>query len=584
MSDNAKTSVLSVGRRETSRRTLEREGVDVLVIGGGVVGAGAALDATTRGLSVAVLEARDWASGTSSRSSKLVHGGIRYLEQLDFKLVREALRERGRLLTTVAPHLVTPVPFLYPLKTRVIERAYVGAGMTLYDMLSGTKSGVARHRHLSAAGLRREMPGLIDGGFVGGLCYFDAQVDDARLVVTLVRTAAENGALAMNHASVVDVDTVPSGDKGYRVTIRDHETNDEFTTFARHIVNATGVWTEESQALIDADPGFTVTMSKGIHLVVARDRIPLDLGLLLRTERSVLFVIPWGGFWLVGTTDTPWTFDKANPAATSTDIDYLLEHVNTVLETPLTYDDILGVWSGLRPLVAGTASSTTTLSREHVVGTPRPGVAFIGGGKLTTYRVMADDVVTAALSSAGTKAARSATANLPLLGAVGFENAADATRESLRSRGLPTDLADRLVNRYGSMAPDVVALVDGNPQWKELLPGSTNVHGFEIAYAVLAEDARHLDDVVVRRTRMAMEQFDSGRAALDTIADIMANLLGWKGEQRSAEIERYLTHLQLEEDALSFATDREADAVLRTAPSVEVTPKRKRRRDENSRA
>ena len=562
------TSALSPQRRATTRRSLEVQQVDVLVIGGGVVGAGAALDAASRGLSVAIVEAQDWASGTSSRSSKLVHGGIRYLEQLDLTLVREALHERGRLLNDLAPHLVKPVPFLYPLQKRVIERAYVGAGMTLYDLLSGRNSGVPRHRHLSAADLRKEMPGLAPQRFVGGLSYYDAQVDDARLVLTLVRTAAQQGALALSRASVVRVLPDRTTEGGSAITIRDEETGDLFTTRACHVVSATGVWTKESEALIGDTSGLTVTMSKGVHFLVPRDRIELDLGLLLRTEKSVLFVIPWGRHWIVGTTDTPWELDKVHPAATSADVDYILERVNDVLETPLTRGDIVGVYSGLRPLVAGSASSTTKLSREHVVGTPRPGVAVIAGGKLTTYRVMAEDVVSAVLRSTGTKAPTSSTDNLPLLGAEGYAYAASETRDALRLRDLDVTLDGRLVDRYGSLAPEVVGLVDADASLSSVLPGTTDVLRAEVAYAVLYEDARHIEDVLVRRARLSIGLPDSGLEASEAVADTMAGLLGWTDDQRAAEISHYRTLVELEREASALPDDAVADEVLRTAPGA----------------
>ncbi|MER6529366.1 glycerol-3-phosphate dehydrogenase/oxidase [Streptomyces sp. NPDC001508] len=560
-------SALSPARRAEALRKLENETIDVLVIGGGVVGAGAALDAASRGLSVAVVEARDWASGTSSRSSKLVHGGIRYLEQMEFKLVREALLERGRLMRTLAPHLVKPVQLLYPL-TGLFERFYVGAGMTLYDFLSGRRRGVPRHRHLNPAELRQEMPGLTANRFSGGLTYYDAQVDDARLVLTLVRTAVEQGALAINRATVTEVQPAEAaGEPVERVRLRDEETGGVVTARARHVVNATGVWTDDTQAVLGAPAGLSVAMSKGVHIVVRRDRIPLGLGVLLRTEKSVLFVIPWDEHWIIGTTDTPWALDRANPAPTGADVDYLLEHVNAVLEDPLTHDDIVGVYAGLRPLVAGKASATTKLSREHVVGLPRPGVAVIAGGKLTTYRVMAQDVVDAVLASRGARVPPSRTARLPLLGAVGYGQAREACRRALRERGLQPKPADRLVDRYGDLATDVVALVDGDSRLGGIVPGTSDVLFAELAYAAREEDARHLEDVLVRRTRLTIELPDAGLAALEQIAEVVGDSLGWNDDIRKREITHYRTLVQLEHEARALLDDGAADRVLRTAPT-----------------
>lgn len=534
--------------------------VDVLVIGGGVVGAGAALDAASRGLSVALVEARDWASGTSSRSSKLVHGGIRYLEQMDFKLVHEALRERGNLLQNLAPHIVKPVPFLYPLQSRFIERGYVGAGMTLYDALSGRKSGVPRHRYLNSKSLVQEMPGLASGKFVGGMCYFDAQVDDARLVITLVRTAADLGVMAMSRAAVVDVVETDANDNV--VLIRDQELGDEFVVTARHVVNATGVWTEESEKLFKKQSGISVTMSKGVHLLVPRDKIDLELGLLLRTEKSVLFVIPWDKQWLIGTTDTAWELDKSNPAATNSDIDYILQHLNEVVSIPLTRDDVVGVYSGLRPLVSGKASATAKLSREHVVGVPRPGVALIAGGKLTTYRVMAEDVVQAALASKGTVTEDSNTAELPLVGAKGFHAALSVTRDELQARNIKSMFAERLVNRYGSLASEVIDLIDEFPDLGELLHGTSDMLKAEIAYAVLAEDARHLEDVMVRRSRLSIEHSEAGKSCVHQVSEIMAKILGWNERQLASEREQYFQLADLEQEASNLPTDQEANEVL----------------------
>src|SRR4051812_38807923 len=312
--------------------------LDILVVGGGVVGAGAALDAVTRGLTVGLVEARDWASGTSSRSSKLIHGGLRYLEMLDFGLVREALRERGLLVQRLAPHLVRPVPFLYPLVHRGWERLYAGTGVLLYDTLgasNGSARGLPRHRHLTRRGALRECPALRKDALVGAIQYHDAQVDDARHTMMVARTAASYGAHVANRAKVTAF--LRQGERVTGAVVRDREADTEYQVRARQVINATGVWTDDTQSLADARGQFHVRASKGIHLLVPRDRIQSMTGLILRTEKSVLFVIPWGRHWIIGTTDTDWQLDKAHPAASSADIDYLLDHVNQVLVTPLTH-------------------------------------------------------------------------------------------------------------------------------------------------------------------------------------------------------------------------------------------------------
>ena len=315
-------TTLSPAGREAALTALAGNEVDVLVVGGGVVGAGSALDAATRGLSVGLLEARDFASGTSSRSSKLIHGGLRYLEMLDFGLVREALRERGLIVTRLAPHLARPVPFLYPLRHRGWERLYAGAGVLLYDTMAAAAPGLPRHRHLSRRGALRACPALRRDALVGALQYYDAQMDDARFVATLVRTAAAYGAKTANRARVSGF--LREGERVVGAKVQDVEAGGEYEIRAKQVVNATGVWTDDTQAMVGERGQFHVRASKGIHLVVPKDRIHSTTGLILRTEKSVLFVIPWGRHWIIGTTDTDWDLDKAHPAASSADIDYLL--------------------------------------------------------------------------------------------------------------------------------------------------------------------------------------------------------------------------------------------------------------------
>jgi glycerol-3-phosphate dehydrogenase len=397
-------TAMSPENRTAALATMEHTAeLDVLIVGGGVVGAGTALDAVTRGLSTAIVEARDWASGTASRSSKLIHGGLRYLEMLDFALVREALHERGLLVQRIAPHLVRPVPFLYPLTRRGRERPYVGAGVLLYDTMAaagGRSRGLRRHRHLTKRRALREAPALKKDALTGAVQYWDAQVDDARHTMTVVRTAVSFGALAANRTRVVDF--LREGERVTGARVVDLETGREFDVRAKQVINATGVWTDETQQLADTRGQFHVRASKGVHLVVPRDRLQSNTGIILRTETSVLFVIPWGRHWIIGTTDTDWNLDLAHPAASARDIDYLLGQVNSVLSSPLSREDVEGVYAGLRPLLSGESESTSKLSREHVVGHPVPGLVVVAGGKYTTYRVMAKDAVDEACA-AGTR-------------------------------------------------------------------------------------------------------------------------------------------------------------------------------------
>lgn len=368
---------LGPDERAAAIETLKTKELDVLVVGGGIVGAGSALDAVTRGLSVGIVEARDWGSGTSSRSSKLVHGGIRYLEQLNFALVREALIERGLLLQRIAPHLVKPVRFLYPLNHRVWERFYIGIGMAMYDVFSwsgGRPPGVPHHRHLSRKQVLRNMPGLKKDAFVGGMTYYDAQVDDARYVASLVRTAASYGAEAASRVRIEGF--IKVGERVVGAQAHDIQTGERFEIRAKQVVNATGVWTDDTQAMIGTRGQFKVRASKGVHLVIPRDRFQSNTGMILRTEKSVLFVIPWDRHWLVGTTDTDWYLDKAHPAATAADIDYILEHVNKVLAVPLTREDVEGVYAGLRPLLAGSPTRPRSSAASTSSRTPCPGSSW----------------------------------------------------------------------------------------------------------------------------------------------------------------------------------------------------------------
>lgn len=557
-------------RQEAIEALASGRELDVLVVGGGVVGAGCALDAVTRGLSVGLVEARDWASGTSSRSSKLIHGGLRYLEMLDFRLVQEALRERGLLIQKIAPHLVRPVKFLYPLKHRVWERPYVGSGVLLYDTMgvtSGNSRGLPHHRHLTRRGALREVPALRADSLVGAVQYYDAQVDDARHTMTVVRTAAAYGAHVANRVRVVGL--LRQGERVTGARLADAETGREFEVRARQVINATGVWTDDTQALADTRGQFHVRASKGVHLLVPRDRINSRSGLILRTESSVLFVIPWGRHWLIGTTDTDWDLDKQHPAVSSKDIDYLLEHCNRVLATPLSRDDVEGVYAGLRPLLAGDAAETSKLSREHLVGHPVPGLVVIAGGKYTTYRVMAKDAVDEAVRTLdGSRPGPSVTDEVPLLGADGY-HALWNQRQTLADRsGVHVARIEHLLNRYGSMIEEVLRLVAEDPSLGEPLPGSDDYLRAEAVYAVTHEGARHLDDVLTRRTRSSIESWDRGVEAAPIVAELMAPHLGWDAGQVEREVDHYRKRVEAEREAQQQPDDITADAARLGAADI----------------
>ncbi|MFH8403383.1 glycerol-3-phosphate dehydrogenase/oxidase [Streptomyces sp. NPDC018019] len=555
-------------RAEALARMAERE-LDVLVVGGGVVGAGTALDAATRGLATGLVEARDWSSGTSSRSSKLIHGGLRYLEMLDFALVREALKERGLLLERLAPHLVKPVPFLYPLTHKGWERWYAGSGVALYDGMSvssGHGRGLPVHRHLSHKRALRVAPCLKKDALVGALQYYDAQVDDARFVMNLVRTAALYGAEAANRARVVGF--LREGERVVGARVQDVEGGGEYEVRARQVVNATGVWTDDTQALIGERGQFHVRASKGIHLVVPKDRIHSTTGLILRTEKSVLFVIPWGRHWIVGTTDTDWDLDKAHPAASSADIDYLLEHVNSVLAVPLTRDDVEGVYAGLRPLLAGESDATSKLSREHTVAHPVPGVVVVAGGKYTTYRVMAKDAVDEAVHGLDQRVAECVTEDTPLVGAEGYKAMWNARAQTAARTGLHVVRVEHLLNRYGALADEVLELVVADPALGEPLAAADDYLRAEVVYACTHEGARHLDDVLTRRTRISIETFDRGTRSARECAELMAPVLGWDADQVDREVQHYEKRVEAERESQRQPDDLTADAARLGAPDI----------------
>ncbi len=540
---------------------------DIAVIGGGVTGCGAALDAVTRGLSVALVEARDYASGTSSRSSKLIHGGLRYLEQRNFALVREALTERALLLDRICPHLVHPVPFLFPLKHRAWERMYIGMGVLLYDTMGGA-GAVPRGRHLSKRKALQLAPALRPDSLVGAIQYHDAQVDDARHTMTVGRTAALYGAALATSARVVDF--LREGERVAGVRVRDLESGDELDLRAREVINATGVWTDDLQELVGGRGKFRVRASKGIHLLVPRDRVHADTGIILRTEKSVLFILPWGRHWIIGTTDTDWTLDKAHPAASRADIDYLLERVNEVLTTPLTHEDIEGVYAGLRPLLSGESEATSKLSREHAVAQPVAGLVVIAGGKYTTYRVMGKDAVDAATKGLDRAVPPSCTEDIPLVGAAGYPAKYNARERLAAASGLHVARIEHLLGRYGDQIDTLLDLIAKRPELGEPIEGAEDYLNVEASYAVSHEGALHLDDVLTRRTRISIETWDRGVAAAEPVARLMGEVLGWDEDTIKREVEHYPARVNAERDSQEQPDDQTADAARLGAPDVRM--------------
>lgn len=519
--------------REAALAGLEETTFDVAVVGGGVTGAGIALDAATRGLSVVLVEREDFASGTSSRSSKLIHGGLRYLEQRNFQLVREALHERRLLLSVIAPHLVRPVPFLLPVRNPW-ERSYFGAGIALYDGLSGWSPEMPRHRHLGRRALVEAAPALREDSFVGAIRYYDAQTDDARFVVAVLRTALGHGARAVSRAAVTGF----LGDGRVEgVRVRDLDSGADLTIRARATILAAGVWSRQLEALAGVESPIAVRASKGVHLLVPRNRLDLRDALILRAGHSVLLVIPWGTHWLIGTTDTPWELRPGTeePIPSLDDLDYLLGHLNRSLRRPLRRSAVTGMFAGLRPLIDPGAGDTAAVSREHVVRLPRPGLVTIAGGKYTTYRVMAAAAVDAAAGELELRVDPSRTESIPLVGGESLE----AARAELAGLGLPEGISERLFERYGSTAPEIGRTILDDAELGSALPGAGPYIAAEALYAVTHEGARSLEDVLARRTRITFEAADGGRAAAPVVARLIAGPLGWSTSRLRDEVEAF---------------------------------------------
>jgi len=500
--------------------------LDVLIIGGGVVGTGALLDAAVRGLDAVLVEKGDLAVGTSSRSSRLAHGGLRYLEHFEFGLVHEALTERGLLLDRLAPHLVHPVPFLFPV-LRQWERPYTGAGIALYDTLSrlGAYGGtMPRPRALSKQAVLGMAPGMRADAFHSAVRFHDAQIDDARHTVAVARTAAGHGGGVVPNAAVVGLLS-----DGHRITgVRVKIDGAVVEAHSRVVLGAVGPWTDELLTMADPRHEPVLRPSKGSHLVVDRSAFVSTCALIARTPVSVLFALPWGRRWLIGTTDTEYDSDPDDVRTDLDDVDYLIGQANRWFERPLTRDDVLGVYAGVRPLVTeqGTAG-TAKLSREHVVFRPTEGLLAIAGGKYTTYRVMAKDAIDAVLREGGFPHVDCTTDEVPLVGAEGFADLWNA-REQLAARaGMSVDLVEGLLRRHGGHAEHVLALMEDEPALAERIDPESGYLLAEVVTAVEREAATTLADILVRRTRAALEVGDGGRAAAQRVIDVLVDHLGW---------------------------------------------------------
>jgi glycerol-3-phosphate dehydrogenase len=542
-------SQLGPDQRESAISQLGTEQFDILIIGGGVNGVGAALDAAARGLKVALIEAQDIAAGTSSRSSKLIHGGLRYLEQYDFKLVREALNERELMVSTLCPHLVKPVGFLFPLTEKFKERTYVGAGLALYDALRGFKRALPWHKHLSQKQINQIAPSLRHDIVKGAIKYFDAQVDDARHTMAVARTAARHGAIIATQVSAESL--IREGKRVVGVNALDLASGKKIAIKAGATIMCAGVWSDQLHERFDLTPGYKVTMSKGAHIVVPGSAIKSDAGIILKTSVSVLFIIPWGDKWIVGTTDTPYIGDRAEPCATREDVHYILDQANRVLEPKLQADQIIGVFAGLRPLVANNKSATTTkLSREHTVDRPAAGFVSIAGGKYTTYRVMAKDIVDRAVIELRKITQESVTEKLPLIGADGYFALEQQKERIAQESGLAVETVTHLLNRHGSLISEILEIIEEQPKLAVKLDANLPYIKAEIVYATSHEGARSVDDVISRRTRLAFEAVNHGVHLADEVAALIAPVLGWSAKERKESIAQYIELVDREVAAL----------------------------------
>ena len=528
-------------RRRRDLDALANERFDVLIVGGGIVGCGALLDATSRGLRAALVEREDIAVGTSSRSSRLIHGGLRYLEQLRFGLVREALAERARILR-LAPHLVRLEPLLFPLIGRPITtRAFYEAGMTVYDILGARRDG-GWHRHLSVAETLERSPAIRTENLRGGLVFHDAVEDDARYALAVARTAREAGAIVATRAQADGLIEEDGRVVGARIRDVANGSTSALEVRSRAVVDATGVWAADPTAPLSG--GSTrILPSRGAHLVVRRDRIPSTVGMTIRVPGKVVFLVPWPGHWLIGTTDAPYDGPVDRPTAGADEIDELLAAVNRVLDVDLGRDDIVGTYAGLRPLIAPSGRSTVTASREHRVVRETNGLVRVGGGKYTTYRIMARDTIDAALVGSGDASPSSSrpsrTATLRLIGAADRPELDRLAADLAARHGLAVGAARSLVDRHGTAAPEVAALGMASDQLRPLASDHDHLE-VEVTWAARHELAMTLDDILARRMRLVHELKDRAAAIAPRVAQLLGTQLGWDAERRRREVDDFL--------------------------------------------
>jgi glycerol-3-phosphate dehydrogenase len=536
-------SDFSAAGRSLSLSLMQREEIDVLIIGGGITGAGMLLDGAARGLRTALVEAHDFASGTSSRSTKLIHGGLRYLENFEFALVREALHERA-VLTRLARHLIEPVPFMIPIysdrRRNYDNPLKLRAGLYLYDMLSGSQS-LGRHRRLSPSETLAHAPQLSMQGLRGSLLYFDCRTDDARLVIEVLKSAHARGGLAANYALVDGF--VGSG----RITgahVRDQLTGASFDVRARVIINATGVWMDDVLALRDgAEAQKVVRPSKGIHLIVSADRLRIAEPLLIPalTGHRFYFVVPWEGRVLIGTTDTDYEGDKERPQANANEVEEILGAINSYFpEARLEEADVISTIAGLRPLIGSNgAQATASVSREEQLFESKDGLISIAGGKLTTYRLMAKKTMDAAVRRLGLDGRQSTTETIDIGGNCPKEQLSGLEKQLEQEFGRETAL--HLVHAYGSESLSVAAIARLDDGLRSRLITSLPQIFAEVVYAARHEMAIRLADVFIRRLRLGMLAGDESLESARSAAPWMARELEWDDSETERQIEGYAT-------------------------------------------
>jgi glycerol-3-phosphate dehydrogenase len=548
----------SVRNRGAELSAATAEELDVLVVGMGATGAGVALDAASRGLRVAVVDKGDLASGTSSKSSKLVHGGLRYLEQYEFSLVREGVLERQTLLK-IAPHLVRPMDFLYPVWPDTAKRRLVGMGLATYDAFAFASlltrgGGTRRHSRLDPAEAIELAPALADSELAYAYVYGDCATDDARLVLAVVQAARRFGALTITRAEVTGLTFAAGRVDGAEVL--DSVTGETVRIRARHVVNATGVWVDRLQGLEEPGRPAVVQPSKGVHVVVPHERLPLKgASVLLPSKQGdgrSMFAIPWGAQTILGTTDTPYDGGLDDLSLTAEDLDYVLDAGNAVFRRGLTADDVLGAWAGVRPLLKQEGSaSMSDMSRRHLLVEGEGGLLTITGGKLTTYRRMAKDVVDRIVERDGVKS-RCRTEDIPLSGTRAVETVVGEVAAAARVLGLPVDVADSLVRQCGETAQHVLSLVAADPALGQLLSPAAPHIAAEVVHAARSEGAATLDDVFSRRMRLSLRARDAGLPMAPYAASLLARELNFDDEWARRQVEDYAEAVRAERGVLGF--------------------------------